>query len=200
MASYYSCVLAAICLLLVGCIVNLDGGLVLVSAQNHGSPEERLKAAAGLYAASPPPSGFPAELLPALQRTVLITVSNFGYLNHLMNFKCFADRLGLKFAVFTMDNRIQSVLDKRAQSSDGSMIAIPWFGHGPSVKEQSSNFRSKDFNIISNRKFEAALFAMRNGYDVIFSDPDSIIMRDPMVDLLRINVDYAHSINIPCPL
>jgi hypothetical protein len=160
--------------------------------------ESAVKAAAGVYLQGPPPT-FPESLRDTLQRTVLITVSNFGYLNHLMNFKCFTDRLGLKFLVFTMDSRISGMIDKRVNHLNSSMIGHPWM-HGQKINEQSSKFRSKDFNIISNRKFEAALEVLKQGYHVIFSDPDVAIIKDPIIDLLKYEVDYVHSVNIACPL
>ena len=40
------------------------------------------------------------------KETVLITACNFGYVNHLYNFKCFMDRLGFKFVVFALDGKL----------------------------------------------------------------------------------------------
>jgi hypothetical protein len=38
-----------------------------------------------------------------LSRLVLMTACNFGFVNHLQNFNCFAKRLGFKFLVIAMD-------------------------------------------------------------------------------------------------
>ena len=40
-----------------------------------------------------------------LDKTVVMTGCNHGFLNHLMNFKCFADRLGIKFLVVALDKK-----------------------------------------------------------------------------------------------
>ena len=47
-----------------------------------------------------------------LEHTVLVTGCNHGFLNHLLNFKCFADRLGLKFLVVAMDEKVHQYLTK----------------------------------------------------------------------------------------
>jgi len=45
---------------------------------------------------------------PAMNRTVIITGTNHGYVNHLHNFKCFMDRLKLKVLVFAMDKQVRA--------------------------------------------------------------------------------------------
>ena len=146
---------------------------------------EALRAAAGVY--KHPRSR-------SLKKTVLVTASNFGYLNHLMNFKCFADRLNLKFLVFAFDDRIYSFLEPRTD------LNVVKFTHGTKVGSEATYYRSKDFNIMSNRKFEATLEVLKLGYDLIFADPDVVIIDDPVPHVIYPGIDYAHSINKFCPL
>jgi hypothetical protein len=59
-----------------------------------------VKAAAGVYIdPSAHRSSFDhlnSSVFDDLSRTVLVTAFNYAYLNHIHNFKCFTDRIGLK--------------------------------------------------------------------------------------------------------
>ena len=63
-----------------------------------------LEAAAGVYKDPSRQAG--------LERTVLVTGCNHGFLNHLHNFKCFCDRIGLKFLVIALDEKAYQYLSK----------------------------------------------------------------------------------------
>ena len=163
---------------------------IVILANPMAKLPDALRAAAGVYKTVAPNQ----SRAQSLNQTVLITASNFGYLNHLMNFKCFADRLNLKFLVFAFDDRIYSALEEHAD-----MIVVK-FTHGKKVGSEATNFRSKDFNIMSNRKFEATLEVLKLGYDLIFADPDVVIVDDPVPTVIFPGIDYAHSINMFCPM
>jgi hypothetical protein len=62
----------------------------------------------------------------------------------------------------------------------------------------AQEFRSKQFNIITARKKQAVLSIMKLGYDVLFSDTDVALVRDPLPYLFWQNVDYVHSLNAFC--
>jgi Nucleotide-diphospho-sugar transferase len=146
---------------------------------------------------------------PALNRTVIITGANFGYLNHLHNFKCFMDRLSLKVLVIAMDRRLHQHIEgklgrKSAQDaiSTGKPLSqfYSLFWEGKKViREESTTFRSEQFNMITHRKTEATIAIMELGYDVVFVDIDIALVRDPIPYLLWNNVDYVHSHNRICP-
>ena len=124
------------------------------------------------------------------------TNSNHGFLNHLHNFDCWADRIGLKFLVFAMDEKISKYLDKR-----GKVKSFFWEGFsGKPASEKAGHLRSDDYNLIANRKLEATLAVMMLGYDIIFVDVDIAILRDPIPYLLFEGVEYVHSVNEFCPL
>ena len=57
---------------------------------------------------------------------------------------------------------------------------------------------SSNFNLIGCRKIEAVAGALSLGYDVVFSDVDIALLHDPIDFLLLPEVDYVHSVNIPC--
>ena len=132
-----------------------------------------------------------------LERTVLVTGCNHGFLNHLHNFKCFCDRIGLKFLVIALDEKSHLYLSRNTDIYSYHMVTDP-SSTGPIIEHQSAEFRSNQFNLITTRKKEAVHDILRLGYDVVFSDTDVAIIRDPMPYLLWNNVDYVHSVNIPC--
>ena len=44
-----------------------------------------------------------------MEKTILMTGCNHGFLNHLENFKCFADRLNMKFLVIALDQKRMTI-------------------------------------------------------------------------------------------
>lgn len=129
-----------------------------------------------------------------LENIVLITACNHGFINHLQNFKCFADRLDMKFLVFAMDNATHNYLTEQT-----SMLSY-YIGNSDvdGITNESTSFRSNKFNLITAKKKEAVYNILLLGYDVIFSDTDVAIVRDPFQYMLWDNVDYVHSINTFC--
>lgn len=65
---------------------------------------------------------------------------------------------------------------------------------------ESTDFRSKQFNLLTAKKKESVHDVMQLGYDVIFSDTDVAIVRDPIPRLLWKDVDYVHSLNAICTI
>ena len=154
----------------------------------HESIGSILSRVAGVYRFKP---GENVRYMRALEKTVVVTGCNRGYLNHLLNFKCFADRLGMKFVVFSFDQKTHDFIRHNT-----TMESIHVQNTG--VTESSVGFRSKQFNLISARKMEAVHDVLKLGYDVLFSDTDVAILRDPFPYLLWKNVDYVHSLNVFC--
>ena len=148
-----------------------------------------LKKAAGIYKDQ--------HLQVGLERTVLVTACNHGFLNHLHNFKCFCDRIGLKFLVITLDEKSYRYIRKSTE------MQVYYMGNGsnsstPAIEHNSTTFRSDQFNLITTRKKEIVHDIMLLGFDVLFADTDVAIIRDPMPFLLWSNVDYVHSVNTRC--
>lgn len=128
------------------------------------------------------------------EKVVFITACNHGYLNHLHNFKCFADELGLQFLIISMESQVHDYITNRTSMTSFLMNAGK-FGEAAGA---STGFRDKHFNLITAKKIEAVHDILVQGYDVIFSDLDVAILDDFLHHLLVQGADYVHSVNGPC--
>lgn len=136
----------------------------------------------------------PNKSVKHLHKTVMITSCNYGFLNHLMNFKCYADNLGFKFIVIAMDEFLHNYLTNHTDM-------VSYFMGGGVVGEvttEAVDFRSKQFNLITAKKKECVHEVLMLGYDVLFTDTDVAMFVDPVPYLLWKNVDYVHSLNAVC--
>jgi hypothetical protein len=171
-------VFTTVCLVLTFCnVCGVDRDLISI-----------LSKASGIYIDPAKQSG--------LEKTVLVTGCNYGFINHLHNFKCFADRLGMKFLVISMDARANNYLKNHTTMYSYHMSASS--DSDTVISSESTTFRSKQFNVITARKKEAVHDILKLGYDVLFSDTDVAMIRDPLPYLLWRNVDYVHSLNAVC--
>ena len=102
------------------------------------------------------------------------------------------DRLGIKFLVIALDKKTDEYMKQM------NVTSIFYSGIDK-VEEQYAEFRTKQFNIITNRKMDAVLRILELGYDVVFSDVDVVVIRDPMPFFSLSEVDYMHSHNLICP-
>lgn len=126
-----------------------------------------------------------------LEKTVLLTGCNHGFLNHLENFRCFAERLDMKFLVIALDFKAFEYIRRNT-----TMDAIYMSTAG--VTGDAVEFRSKQFNLITARKKEAVHDVLDLGFDVLFTDTDVALLRDPFPYMLFDHVDYVHSLNAIC--
>ena len=147
--------------------------------------EEVLGRAAGIYKDPKKQIG--------LEKTVFVTGCNYGFINHLHNFKCFADRLGLKFLVASLDLQTHEYI-----SNQTDMYSYLMTGVANSIGSAATEFRSKQFNLITAKKKEVVHDILVLGYDVLFSDTDVALVRDPIPHLLWEGVDYVHTVNTVC--
>lgn len=105
----------------------------------------------------------------------------------------FADRLGFQFLVVTLDERADRFLrENTTMTSYLMMKGIP-------STAESTSYRSSQFNIISFKKKEVVHDILKLGYNVLFSDIDIAIVKDPISLMIWNNVDYVHSLNAACP-
>jgi hypothetical protein len=158
----------------------------LLSPTDMALLEQKLKKVAGVYTDEALVKKY------HLEKTVVITGCNHGFLNHLFNFDCFMRRLGMKYLVITMDKDAETELRKHPHIETFLMA-----GEGE-IHSTAQEFRSKQFNLITTRKKAAVHSIMQLGFDVLFSDTDVAIVRDPFPYLLWDNVDYVHSVNAFC--
>lgn len=174
---------AVVRILLILCLGNL---LNSVSADDP-TLLSLLEKTAGVYLDS-------SKVVGDLKKTVLVTGCNHGFINQLLNFKCFADRLGFKFIVMAMDRKAHEYISKNTTMTSYFMTG----GHGGQMTGTAQKFRSADFNLITARKKEAVHSILKLGYNVIFSDTDVAMIRDPIPYMMWENVDYVHSLNYMC--
>eukprot|EP01041_Mallomonas_annulata_P001843 gene1843-3576_t len=132
---------------------------------------------------------------PALSKTIVIAGVNNGYADFLHNFKCYMDKLGIKFLPLSMDKGIYHYITENKISSTYLMKDIPG---RDKVAAEPSGFGGKNFNLIGCRKMEAVAAALALGYNVLFSDVDIAMLRDPAPYIFDKGVDYVHSTNKGC--
>jgi hypothetical protein len=120
---------------------------------------------------------------------------NYGYRDFLHNFKCFMDRQGVKFMAVSLDQDIYRYIKQNKVTPTFLMPELE--GRG-TINTASATFGGGQFNLIGCRKIEAVAAALALGYDVIFSDVDIVIMRDPLKYLFFNGIDYVHSQNLHC--
>jgi hypothetical protein len=79
------------------------------------------------------------------------------------------------------------------------MVSVLWSARN--VPATNTFWKQAGFNAITSQKKRAAVAVMELGYDLIFSDTDNIMLRDPIPYLMKIPtaVDYVHAVNAPCP-
>lgn len=133
-----------------------------------------------------------------LERTVFIAASNYGYLNHIYNFDCFAKKLGMKYMIASLDHRLHEHLTTHTNLISYYYSKSNHPGSDRAVGIDSASFRSKQFNLIATRKNEVVYEIMKLGYNVLFSDTDVSLLHNPFPYLLWSGVNYVHSLNNPC--
>jgi hypothetical protein len=176
-------------ILLLGVIL-LDCNAIDSSNNNDNSELiSLLEKVSGIYA---DPNSKPKGFKKSLDKTVIVTACNHGFLNHLYNFDCFMKRLKFKYLVIAMDKTAYTYL------KTNTSILTYYMPSAVEITTQPQEFRSRHFNIITSKKKEAVLNIMKLGYNVLFSDTDVAMVRDPLPYMIWDNVDYVHSLNAFC--
>lgn len=129
-----------------------------------------------------------------LNKTVVITSCNYAFLNHLNNFKCFADRLGIRFLVMALDPSLQSHLSRNTAMVSyllrpgeiGDISSEPHLPHTPHHYQMAA------------KRTEAVYTVLAHGYDVLYSDVDIALVRDPFPYLLYSDMQFVHTVNSVC--
>ena len=114
-----------------------------------------------------------------LNTTVIVTATNFAYLHFFHNFKCFMDRLDLKYIVFALDERAYRHLDSqginallwRSNVASKPLLLshqLPPQGGAAgaaagAMDERDHLFLSKPFNVISKSKMSIVGFLLDQG-------------------------------------
>ena len=164
---------------------------ILSSATENFDPVlfAKLQQVAGVYK-----EGFGIGKQRDLEKVVVITACNHGYINHLHNFKCFADRLGIKFLVMSMDSMLHDYIEHNTTMHSYLLTE----GVVGNMTTETAEFRSHQFNLITVKKLESVLTIMKFGYDVLFADADIALVQDPVPLVIYPGIDYVHSVNAFC--
>ena len=182
----------------------------------------QLVTALSLGASAAQPSLEDAAAKVARNGTVIVTAANFGYLNHVQNFKCFMDRLGLNFLLVALDERAY----EGAQRLGVVSVSLTTAGRNASrrvrgtdaqrtqqirsspqsalvVEEAAADYHTHGFHVITVRKIEAVVRVLQLGFDVLFIDSDVLLLRDPFpllgAALAASKADYIFTSNKLCP-
>jgi hypothetical protein len=148
--------------------------------------EQKLKETAGVYIDESKRKG--------LEKTVFFTSCNYGFINHLHNFHCFAKRLGLRFLVMSMDEKLHHYIEQHT-----SMVS--YLLHAGAVGNTSSdiqNYGNPSYHRITYKRTEAVYDVLTYGYDVLMIEVDIAIVRDPMPYILHPGIRYVHQMNTLC--
>jgi len=121
---------------------------------------------------------------PAFSDVVLVTAANFAYLDILRNWQCAVKRLGLKYVVIAMDKEIYDLL-------------------GPETAVMMSGAQVSGVRQASCGKIASVHKLLKAGVDVLFSDPDNVLLQDPfrpgaeVGDFIRGGrIDYVYQANL----
>ena len=124
-------------------------------------------------------------------QTVIMAVANHGFLDMLGNFHCFTQRLNLKVLIISLDNRTHEL--------DGKLSNFhSYLWKSESIQSAAASYRTRQFNIISVFKLYAVKISMELGFDVIFTDPDVVVVRDPIPYMIYQPMDFIYSADAHC--
>eukprot|EP00931_Biecheleriopsis_adriatica_P085358 TRINITY_DN5974_c0_g1_i1.p1 TRINITY_DN5974_c0_g1~~TRINITY_DN5974_c0_g1_i1.p1 ORF type:complete len:447 (+),score=79.31 TRINITY_DN5974_c0_g1_i1:25-1365(+) len=111
---------------------------------------------------------------PEFKNILLMTSANFGYLDMLQNWECYAKKLGLDYFVLAMDSKIYQFLGPdRSVLTDGVQV------------DSDSRFGSKNFTVVACNKLRTVMNLLeKTGLDLVFTDCDNVFRSDPFLPSL----------------
>lgn len=128
--------------------------------------------------------------LPSASSTLVVTVSNWMYREHLANFACNLKNIGVQgLVVYALDRRTAEFASMLGLSS-----VLLSSEDGDDVKP--GNFEptgSRSFNSITKRKLEAVKAALKSGFDVLLSDADIFWCQDAVAVLKSMISDPSYN-------
>ena len=113
---------------------------------------------------------------PELSNALLLTAANYGYMDMLRNWECYARKLGLDWLVVALDDQVyQELGPERSFLTVGER-------HG-----SYERFGSPGFKIVGCNKLRSMLSVLvETQLDVVFSDGDSVFKSDPFLPSLSL--------------
>ncbi len=184
---------AAICVTILYVVAVADAG-----ANDTGRRQNGLgiaaRGASGVYL------NVTKSLKMGLKHTIVVANGNWGFIDMLHNLKCFTDRLGLKVLVMSLDHKTHKhIYSQLNTGTPRTYFSYFWQSGEGQVTEHLSEFHRGQFHMITMTKLEGLVALLRLGYDVLYTDTDIAIVRDPFPYLIWNNIDYVYSVNQPCP-
>ena len=115
------------------------------------------------------------------QATVIIVTVSMGYIHFYRNWLIFAQQIGFgeKHIVLTEDHEVYDALYNDANLNlKGRIIDATYKGH--TVPNTAHTRSSQSFRIMAARRPRHILKFLKLGYDVIYSDIDTVWLADPL--------------------
>eukprot|EP01061_Rhynchopus_euleeides_P030259 TRINITY_DN5032_c0_g2_i2.p1 TRINITY_DN5032_c0_g2~~TRINITY_DN5032_c0_g2_i2.p1 ORF type:complete len:378 (+),score=106.04 TRINITY_DN5032_c0_g2_i2:80-1213(+) len=138
-----------------------DGPVLIEDLKNH------LRRVAGQHAGV----YYNKALHPGLNRTVLVTMANWGFRQFYFNWVCLAESLGLDHMLLSVDRQLHGVV-----GASRSVLL-------DDVKEKQE-WGTESYYDMGCKKIDAVRLLVEMGYNVLFSDADNVIGSHP-IQLLR---------------
>ncbi|KAJ9450524.1 hypothetical protein DIPPA_25076 [Diplonema papillatum] len=130
------------------------------------------------------------SLRPELSEIVMVTVVNNAYKEMFDNWKCFAEKHGLDFMVFSFDEPALDFIGREKS------VLIPG-----DTTETQIQLNSERFNVMGCQKLDAVIALLEAGADVIMIDADCVFKKDPVEFFEEsLGYDFYYQANHPaCP-
>jgi hypothetical protein len=138
------------------------------------------------------PSGYSSSIRTKLSNAVFIIMVNHGYVDQARNLDCYMKRLNFKYLAIALD---KSAYDEMKAGMD---IPVYLSRIHSSFASVSSIYGTPEYASIVKYKTKMVQIILHMGYDVIFSDTDIAIVRDPFPYMVWNDVDYVHTQNAFC--
>ena len=124
---------------------------------------------------------------------VMVLYANYGYLDFIINWVCTSNKLNIKFVVLSLDDELYNHLKNSTN--------IPTIsGHAFNISSPSgfSDFASREFPIINYKKFVTIYSIISTGRNVLYSDADTVLLKDPFPHLRRdVDVEFQSDSDHP---
>jgi hypothetical protein len=165
--------------------------------------------AAGYYSSTTQPQRS-QEMDHFLRKTVIVTICDTEFIAHLNNFQCLLDRLGLKFlVVFVETGRPQQQHQvprehhhlRRVLSVVGNSTQIDnMYIYHHNLPSADAAHEAKSIHLSKTFQFKVMQQIVKLGYNLVFADVDTVIVRDPSSILALVGVDIAYGVNAKCSM
>jgi hypothetical protein len=115
------------------------------------------------------------------RRSLFITIANLGYVDYALNFIESLKRLGLEryLVVFALDAEAYDALREKTAGTGVGVVRDP---NSDDIRELLQ-FRQGRWHRLTLYKIEVVHRLLRRGHDVLYSDSDIVLLRDPLAYL-----------------